>query len=69
MKYLLILLVIALAFAQNSEPVPSCHPNFAGFKDFPVAVGEYQMYNIDDFFTGFNLDFQLSDSPSFVHLT
>lgn len=56
--------------AQSTEPVPSCRPNLAGFKDIPVAIGEYQMYDIDGFFTGFNLEFELSpEAPSFAHLT
>jgi hypothetical protein len=38
-------------------------------KDVPVAVNENQLYDIDSFFTGYNLDFKLSsEAPHFVSL-
>jgi hypothetical protein len=41
----------------------------AGLKDVPVAINENQVFDIDSFFTGFNLDFKLSASaPSFATL-
>lgn len=56
MKYLLsILLVLALVASQSPEPIPTCTgPRFEP-NDLPISINEVQTYNLDDYFTGFNL--------------
>ena len=71
MKYLFaIFLLLVVTFALSPEPVPTCNgPKFEP-NDIPVSLHETQSYNLDDYFTGFNLEFNVSSSaPDFVYLT
>ena len=70
MKYLLVaVLLLTLGTALSPEPIPSCSVPKIQLKDLPVSVNEIQSFNVNDLFTGFNLDFELSSSaPDFVRL-
>jgi hypothetical protein len=56
MKYLFtILLLAAASYALSPEPLPSCtSPKFEA-NDLPISLNEAQSFNLDDYFTGFNL--------------
>ena len=71
MKYLFVICsVLVLALALSPEPIPTCNGPKFQLKDIPVSLGETLSYNIDDYFTGFNLEFNLSSSaPNFAYLT
>ncbi len=71
MKYLfLALLLIGIGFANSPEPVPSCTAPRFQMSDIPISLNEVQSYNLDEYFTGFNLEFNLSSTaPDFVYLT
>lgn len=71
MKYLfLALLLISVGSAMSPEPVPSCTSPRFQMSDIPISLNEVQSYNLDEYFTGFNLEFNLSSSaPDFVYLT
>lgn len=71
MKYLFtILLIVAVAFSLSPEPIPTCtSPKFQA-SDLPITLNEVQSFNLDNYFTGFNLEFNLSSSaPDFAYLT
>lgn len=71
MKYLFtIILLLVAASSLSPEPVPTCTgPRFQP-NDIPISLNEVQTYNLDEYFTGFNLEFNLSSSaPDFAYLT
>lgn len=71
MKYLFaIFLLVGIGLALSPEPIPTCNgPRFEP-NDIPVSLHETQTYNLDDYFTGFNLEFNLtSAAPDFAYLT
>ena len=69
MKYLFVGIVLVwAAMALSPEPAPTCSPPTVFFKEFPITLNEIQTFNVDDLFTGFNLQYNLSSSaPDFVH--
>lgn len=70
MKYLLVAVLLLVAAAGLSpEPIPSCSTPNIVLQDLPVSLNEIQSFNVNDIFTGFNLDFELSSTtPDFVYL-
>lgn len=71
MKYLfVVLLLVGLTICLSPEPIPSCTaPRFIP-NEIPISLHEVQTFNLDDYFTGFNLEFNLTSSaPDFVYLT
>lgn len=71
MKYLFVALLLAsVGICLSPEPVPHCsYPKYAA-SEFPITLHEVQKFNLDEYFTGFNLEFNLTSSrPDFVYLT
>ncbi len=70
MKYLFVaFLVVSIASGLSPEPIPTCTPPKYEANDIPISLNEVQSYDLDDYFTGFNLEFNLSSSaPDFVYL-
>ena len=70
MKYLLLcILLIGTALTISPEPAPTCSPPSFNLQELPITVGETQTFNMDDFFTGFNMQYDLSaTAPTFAHL-
>lgn len=67
MKYLLLLFLIWTSLSYSPQPVPTCNPPSVTLKDVPITLHETQLYNVNDFFTGFNLQYNLSSSaPAFA---
>ncbi len=73
MKYLLAALVTLLLastlLAYSPEPIPICQQPSVNLKDLPISLFETQTFNMNDFFYGLNLEFNLSETtPDFVRL-
>ena len=72
MKYLFVVvsLVACTALCLSPEPLPTCTTPKIQLNMLPVSLNEIQTFNLNNLFTGFNLDFNLSSStPDFVYLT
>lgn len=74
MKYLLVTVITCLLasslLAYSPEPVPICQQPSVHLKSLPISLHEMQTYNMNDFFYGLNLEFNLSESaPDFVRLS
>lgn len=70
MKYLFCILALLLAVhAYSPEPLPSCSNPKNLINQFPVSLHEIQTYHLDEYFTGFNLEFSIPSShPDFIQL-
>lgn len=72
MKYLFVVLTILLTYQVSTyspEPLPTCTTPKIQLNQFPISLHEVQSFPVDDLFTGFNLDFNLTDdAPDFVLL-
>ena len=70
MRYLLLAVCLLISVSCYSpEPIPTCTWPSVQLKDVPISLKETQSYDMDNFFKGFNLKFNLSQSaPNFVHL-
>ena len=65
------LVIILLVCASLSvQPTPNCSQGFF-YKTLPVAPFELIRYDLDDLFTGYNVDFTLTDAGDydFVNVT
>lgn len=72
MKYLFVVLSLLLwaGIGYSPEPLPTCTTPKIQLSSLPVSLNEIQSINLNNLFTGFNLDFNLSSStPDFVYLT
>ena len=72
MKYLFVVvsLLACTALCLSPEPLPTCTTPKIQLNMLPVSLNEIQTFNLNNLFTGFNLDFNLSSStPDFVYLT
>ena len=58
MKYLLVtVLLVTLGAGLSPEPIPTCSTPKIELRNLPVSLNEIQTFNVNDLFTGFNLDF------------
>lgn len=72
MKYLFVVLLVLVwtASCVSPEPVPTCTTPKIQLNELPISVNEVQTFDLNNIFTGFNLDFNLSaTAPDFVYLT
>lgn len=72
MKYLFVVvgLLLCTASCLSPEPVPTCTTPKVQLSQLPVSLNEIQTFNLNNLFTGFNLDFNVSkEAPDWIYLT
>ena len=57
----LLLVLVLIAAASSVRPTPNCSQGFF-YQTLPVTPFELIRYDLDDLFTGYNLEFSLSDA-------
>lgn len=62
---LLLSLVVAYAMAESKAPSPFCVVK-PMIKESPLALHETLKVDLDDYFSGYNLNFQLASNNSFA---
>lgn len=63
--FLVLLLTTALA---SKVPSPICNSPKIKLQDLPVSLREVQNYNLNNIFSGYNLNITIPDKPDFVYL-
>ena len=58
----------ALALSYSKAPVPTCNSLKIGYQDWPISLHESQNINLDNFFSGYNINLTIPSKPDFVHL-
>lgn len=65
----LLLVTLLFSLAQASvAPVPSCSSPRIALQDLPISLRETQSFDLNDFFSGYNLNFSIPTKPEFVFL-
>jgi hypothetical protein len=64
---LLAALLLSLA-AASVAPVPTCNSPRTALQDLPISLRETQSFDLNDFFSGYNLNFSIPTKPEFVFL-
>lgn len=65
----LILAALLLSLAAASvAPVPTCNSPRIALQDLPISLRETQSFDLNDFFSGYNLNFSVITKPEFVFL-
>lgn len=68
-RYLLLLAVLLGSVSgQNTDIKPTCSTPYQ-LSYIPVAVGETEVLNLDNFINGFNLQLQMNDAPDYVTIS
>lgn len=67
-RYLLGLLLLLAVCSQTTDIKPTCNSPIV-LSYIPVAVQETEILDMDNFITGFNLQLEAHDEPSYVHLS
>lgn len=65
-KPFILLILVWAAFAV--QPTPNCSQGFF-YHTLPVAPYEHITYDLDDLFTGYNVDFTLTDASDYDFVT
>jgi hypothetical protein len=60
-------LLLSLATASKA-PIPSCNSPRIALQDFPISIQETQSFDMNDIFTGYNLNITIPSRPEFVFL-
>lgn len=53
---ILLLAAIVTIAAASKTPVPTCNSPKIALQDLPISLQETQTFNMDDFFSGYNLN-------------
>ena len=65
----LVLAICLLATVHASKvPLPSCNSPKIALQDWPISLHETQQFNLDNFFSGYNLNLTIPSKPDFVQL-
>jgi len=68
-KLWLLLAAVLLSLAAASRvPVPSCSSPKINLQDFPISLQETQSFDMNDIFSGYNLNITIPNRPDFVFL-
>jgi len=62
------LLLLASLAAASKAPVPTCNAPDVTLGQFPISLHETQTYNMNDIFTGYNLNMSIPVKPNFVYI-
>jgi hypothetical protein len=62
------LAALAMLAHSSKAPVPTCNSPKIALQDLPISLHETQHFNLDDIFSGYNLNITIPSKPDFVHL-
>lgn len=67
--WLLCLALLLTLSAASKVPVPTCSSPKTPLLDLPISINEVQSWNLNDIFSGYNLNITIpSSKPEFVFL-
>lgn len=61
-------LLLTVVSPASKAPVPTCNSPKINLLDFPISLHETQTYNMNDIFSGYNLNLTIPTKPSFVNI-
>jgi hypothetical protein len=64
--HLLLLAALSLLTLASKVPVPTCNAPRISEVYLPISLQETQTFNMDDFFGGYNLNFDIVSKPTHV---
>lgn len=67
-RYLLLAAALLLACSQTTDIKPTCNTPYT-LSYIPISIQETEVFDMDDYISGFNLQLEMQDQPSFVHLS
>jgi hypothetical protein len=67
-KFVLIITLLTFAQSASKQPIPTCNSPKVNLQNFPISLQETQDYNMNDFFSGYNLNITILNKPDFVYL-
>lgn len=65
---LLVLAAVLCAVLASKVPIPTCNSPKVTFNDFPISLQETQSFNMNDYFSGYNLKITIPNRQDFVYL-
>lgn len=63
---LLLLALLALLASASKVPVPTCNAPRISELYLPISLQETQTFNMDEFFGGYNLNYDIVSKPAYV---
>jgi hypothetical protein len=64
--WLFFVAVLLSVAAASKVPVPSCNSPKINLQDYPISLQEVQSFNMNDVFSGYNLNISIPNRPEFV---
>lgn len=65
---LLVLAAVLCAALASKVPVPTCNSPRISFNDFPISLQETQSFNMNEYFSGYNLNITIPNRQEFVFI-
>lgn len=60
---ILLAVLITVGLAISKAPVPTCNSPRVNLQDLPISIQETQSFNMNDFFSGYNLNLTIPNKP------
>lgn len=67
-RYLLLAALLVAACTQTTDIKPTCNTPLV-LSYIPISPQETELFDMDNFISGFNLQLEIQDKPDFVHLS
>lgn len=64
----LLALLFVLSTCASRQPTPNCTAPKVILRDLPISPQEMQSFNLNNFFTGYNLNISANTKPEFATL-